>query len=251
MRTRPLLAAFLVYAAWMLATWFYEGRIETLLRPDAAADRAVYAFVANILIGTLGALSVLALILRTGAGDRATAGLAPWRRALASVAVGFAAGFSLYSLQGGPIDRPIVVVNAFAQVLVVSIAEVAVCWALVAGTIAAMFRTGISRMAVAAVVASLLFGVYHFAHSAPFNTLPMVALLTGVGLITSFFFLVSRDLYGTIVFHNWLGVFGVVQALSAQEKLDSLAQPQLPVLVMAGIALLALLAADGLLLRRA
>ena len=42
-----------LYAAWAAATWVLEGRIRTLLRPEAAFDRALYALVANLLIGTL------------------------------------------------------------------------------------------------------------------------------------------------------------------------------------------------------
>lgn len=36
-------------------------------------------------------------------------------------------------------------------------------------------------MIVAAIVASVLFGVYHFAHSPPFNTVDLVVLLTAIG----------------------------------------------------------------------
>jgi membrane protease YdiL (CAAX protease family) len=35
---------------------------------------------------------------------------------------------------------------------------------------------------VASIVASVLFGVYHFAHSAPFNEVRMVLFLAGIGL---------------------------------------------------------------------
>ena len=50
----------------------------------------------------------------------------------------------------------------------------------------------------------------------------MVALLTGVGFVTSAFFFLSRDIYATIVFHNFLGVFGVAQALAASGRLETL-----------------------------
>ena len=88
-----------------------------------------------------------------------------------------------------------------------------VCWALI-GAVTEAFLSARGRAVAlvgSAVAASVLFGLYHYAHSAPFNTLPMVALLTAVGLVTSAFFLVSRDIYATAVFHNFLGVFGVVR----------------------------------------
>ena len=34
-------------------------------------------------------------------------------------------------------------------------------------------------------------------------------------------FFLSRDIYATIVFHNFLGVFGVVQALAASGRLET------------------------------
>ena len=101
-----------------------------------------------------------------------------------------------------------------------------------------------------AVLASVLFGVYHYAHSAPFNTAQMVLLLSVVGLATSAFFFVSRDIAGTIVFHNFLGTFGVVQALSAANALSTLEQLQPPLIVTALITA-GFLAAGYLVLGRA
>ena len=47
------------FVLWTGVTWALEGRIETLLRPEAASDRAVYALVANLLVGVLGTILVL------------------------------------------------------------------------------------------------------------------------------------------------------------------------------------------------
>jgi hypothetical protein len=85
----------------------------------------------------------------------------------------------------------------------------------------------------AAIIASILFGVYHFAHSPPFNTARVVVLLSVVGLITSLFFFVSRDVYGTIAFHNFLGIFGVIGALESSGMLGSFEQLVIPLLAMA------------------
>ena len=40
-------AALVLFASWTLATWVLEGRIDTLLRPEAVVDRAIYAIVAK------------------------------------------------------------------------------------------------------------------------------------------------------------------------------------------------------------
>jgi len=59
-------------------------------------------------------------------------------------------------------------------------------------------RVSHPRLAViaAAIAASVAFGLYHFAHSPPFDTWRMVGLLTVVGFATGAFFFVSRDVRG-------------------------------------------------------
>jgi membrane protease YdiL (CAAX protease family) len=102
-----------------------------------------------------------------------------------------------------------------------------------------------------ALIASGLFGVYHLAHSPPFNTLDMVLLLTAVGLGTSVFFLKSRNVYGTIAFHTMLGLYGVTQSLvTTAEPLAAYESPRWPLLGMAAVAILLLIALDTRWLRR-
>jgi CAAX prenyl protease-like protein len=102
----------------------------------------------------------------------------------------------------------------------------------------------------AAIVSSVLFGVYHFAHSPPFNTVGFVVLLTVIGLVTSLFYFVSRDVYGTIAFHNFAGILGVVRALESSGTLGSYERPLLALLVTAVVAVGLLVAAHVLWLPR-
>jgi hypothetical protein len=115
---------------------------------------------------------------------------------------------------------------------------------------AAFPRRTLAATAVAALVASGLFGLYHFAHSPPFDTWPMVGLLSIVGLATGAFFFVSRDLLGTVLFHNFLGTFGVVQALAGAGAVATLEQWQPPLLFTAALTL-AVVAAGYALIGRA
>ena len=101
-------------------------------------------------------------------------------------------------------------------------------------------------MILAAVIASVFFGVYHFAHSPPFNTIPLVVILSAVGLVTSVFFFVSRDVYGTIAFHNFSGILGVIRALDTSGTLSVFERPIIPLLVMAVVAIALLIAAHVL-----
>jgi hypothetical protein len=154
------------------------------------------------------------------------------------------ATFAFYALRGAPSLDPMVILNAYAQVLVVTVAEVLVCWAVVGSVVESLLRDSRGRwvsVIVAAIIASVLFGVYHFAHSPPFNTVGLVVLLAVIGLVTSVFFFVSKDVYGTIAFHNFLGILGVIQALDASGNLASFERPVIPLLVMAVAAIAVLI----------
>jgi hypothetical protein len=98
-------------------------------------------------------------------------------------------------------------------VLVVSIAEVVVCWVLLGAVLRNALRPGVMFAGVAVVFAALAFGVYHFAHSPPFNTPAMVLLLSGVGVATGTFFFMGCDLYSTTVLHNAFAIRGVIQLI--------------------------------------
>jgi hypothetical protein len=247
---RSVIAALVFFATWAVATWFFEGRIGTLLRPDAVADRIVYALVVNLLLGVIGGIVLVATLLRHTPIAAQKWGFGPGKRTLASIGAGLLLGTAAYVLQGAPSLNPVVIGNAFAQVFVVSTAEVVVCWAVVGTAI----RTGLRRhgaifaTVVAAVTASALFGVYHYGHSAPFNTLPVVALLSIVGLVTSAFFFVARDVAGTVVFHNFLGTFGVIKALAEANALAPLEEVQ-PALIGTALLTAAVLAAGYRFLR--
>ena len=240
----PVARALALYAVWVAATYLLEGMPRTLLRPDATALRLAYALVANLGIGIAGSLWLLRCFAAEGTVSPRAAGFGGPGRAASAVAAGAALGFGFYLLQGPPSLDPVVVANGFAQTLVVTIAEILVCWAVAGAAIeAALRRRGTPLPALAAALAaSLLFGVYHFAHSPPFDSVRVVAMLTGIGLLTSAFFLVARDVYGTIVLHNCFGLFGVLDALRRAGRLESYTQWIPPLLATAAVALLLLVA---------
>lgn len=131
-------------------------------------------------------------------------------------------------------------VNGFTQVLPVSVAEVLVCWA-VPSLVAAVGRfpnPAVARLATV-VPGSVLFGLYHIAHSPPFNTRSMILFLTGVGVLTGLFFLVSGDLWATILFHNFLALHGVLSALERTPAVHS-SEIRVPLVVLGVMTLLVL-----------
>ena len=233
-----------LYLVWVLATYLLEGRIHTLLRPEAMGARLSYALIANVLVGIGGSALVIRSLSRAGTVSTEQAGFRGLGHVVIAVVVGVVLGFAFYALQGAPSWNPVVLINAYSQVLVGSIAEILVCWAVIGSVSQALLqdRGRWVSIILAALIASVFFGIYHFAHSPPFNTLPVVVFLSVVGLVTSLFFFVSRDVYGTIAFHNFLGILGVIRALETSGNLSVFERPIIPLLVMAMIATALLIA---------
>lgn len=236
-----------LFAGWTLATWALEGRIRTLLRPDALVDRLLYIGTANLMVGLLGA----AVLVRCARGAGAPKRDASPARVLVSVLTGAALGLALL-LAVGPPASPWAIVNGYAQVMTVTVAEVAVCWWALHHVLA-VWRPEHERLAAGATVAlgAASFGLYHFAHSPPFDTWSMVGGLTLMGLVTGAFFVASGDLYGAVALHNFAGTIGVLNALRDGGRLAGYEEPRVATLIAGALALAALVALDVLVARRA
>jgi hypothetical protein len=248
-----LVMAISVYGAWVVATYLLEGRLLTLLRPEAVHARVVYAVVANLIFGVVISAIILSRSIRMGWTDVWQIGLRSCRHTTASVTCASILGISAFLLQQPPTGHFIVALNGFAQVWVVSVAEILVCWSLLGVAVESSLKSATFRAArtgVAWVVAAFAFGVYHFAHSPPFNSARMVGFLVVVGLVTGAYYFLVRELYGTIVFHNFLALTGVVQALAESNRLDQFEQLQLPLILMAIVTTGLLVGVNLLLVRR-
>lgn len=233
--------ALAVYALWALATWWFEGRLGLLQRPDPVA-RGVYVLVANLLVGLGASTVLLRRALRTGAVQRFRLGLRGWTATLAGTGIALVVGFLLLLALRPATLQPVALLNGFAQVLPTTIAEVVVCWMVVGGlTWAVAERSGLGRvpaLVLAVVAADVTFGVYHFAHSAPFNTWQMSLFLMLPGLLTSAVFFGTRNVWAAVVIHNALGMKGVMDAAD----LTAFGRPLYPLLGLALLAVLALAA---------
>jgi hypothetical protein len=233
----------------MLVTYLLEARRGTFLQPDTTS-RFVYTVVANVLVGTIGAALVIRAVVRRAELPHVTTyGIVEPRRILVLVAVAAVVAGAFLIAQQLPTADPVILVNASAQVLVVSIAEVVVCWALFGTILRNVLGRGFVSAGIAVVSGALAFGVYHLAHSPPFNSPSMVLLLSGVGLATGLFFFLGGDLYSTIVLHNAFAIRGVTQALGESGALDRYASPQLPLIATAIAAVVVLVIADVVLIR--
>lgn len=238
------------YVAWTVLTWLFEGRIQTFLRPEAVIDRLIYTGLVNIAFGTIFALLVVREFVASAFTTRTNLGFRSSPRTIGAIIVGGAIGFGLYILQQPATSDPIVIMNVFAQVLPVSIAEVVVCYVVAGGSIAALLRNrGVNRpltSGIALVISTVLFGVYHFAHSPPFNTVEMVGVLTVVGIGTGVLYFVGGSFYGALVFHNFMALFGIVSSLADAGQLATYQQPLVPLSATALVALTILVGIERL-----
>jgi membrane protease YdiL (CAAX protease family) len=237
----------------MLFTYLLEGMLLTLQRPEAVVNRLLYTVITNMVIGTIIALYFVRYNHKVNNFDRKTFGFRSPRYSILAVTVGFVAGLILYIVQNPPTLNPIIIANAYAQVLVVTIAEIIVCWVIMGGITENLIKGRLGEIfsiIIAILVSSVLFGIYHFAHSPPFNTVNMVILLTFIGVITGIFYFIVRDIYGTIVFHNFLGIFGVISALKTTGNLTAYTTPIIPLFITASIAIVILVLMDYLLIHR-
>ncbi len=247
-----MLASISVYLVWVIATYFLEGRILTLLLPEAIFERTVYTLIANFLIGTVFSVWVLRSFLVSGVVNLKQLGFRSIRRTLVAIIIAGLIGFSFFIISNPPSLNPIVISNVYAQVITVSVAEIIVCWGVIGASFEAL--TSIKGRAISMLVgifaADFLFGIYHFAHSPPFNQIGTILFLMVIGLLTSLVYFIGRDIYATIVFHNFFGALGVMQALEKSGNLAIYNQPLFPILIMALLSVITLVGSDIFIARR-
>lgn len=236
-----------IYLLWTLATYLLEGRIELMHNPTPLT-RSIYVLLANGLLGIGAAMAAFHLWFRNQLINPARLGFRGLRRTLIASLLALLSGGGLFLLQGAPTLNPLVLLNGFTLVLPVSIAEVIVCWALIGGSFE---KWGQSKGKIAGIISGivasdLLFGVYHFAHSAPFNQWEMVLFLMIPGLLTSLVFFLGRDIYATIIFHNFMGMTGVMQ----NADLDRFNQPIVYLYLLLALMVAELLIADRVIIRK-
>jgi membrane protease YdiL (CAAX protease family) len=236
-----------VYLVWILATYLLEGRISLLQNPDPLG-RLIYAIVANIAIGTVVAIWLLKPSISSRFLTIRQLGFQSLKRILIAVTLAGIIGYVLFVVQRPTTLDPIVVLNIFAQTLPGSIAEVVVCWAAIGVTFESVARSKgrIVSIIFGAAIATILFGVYHFAHSSPFNEPEIVLFLLYPGILTSLVYFIGRDIYATIIFHNFQALFGVMMSVN----IVSFTQPLYPILILAAVSMFVLAISDRILIRK-
>jgi hypothetical protein len=243
-----LLCSLILYLAWTLSTYLLEGRVN-LLQAPTIAGRYLYVLAANVVIGTIIALWFLRSRLTSRIWTAEQAGFQSFRQTLITILIALVLGFIDLLLTRLNHLPWLVILNGYVQVLPTSIAEILVCWVLVGHSFESLLKPHKRWLAllVGIITATLFFSAYHLGHSAPFNQLPLMLILLMPGLVTSLFYLITREIYATILFHNFQGIIGVIGNLKNQELLN---RPLYPLYFLMILSIIILIAADIGLIRR-
>ena len=245
-----LAVALALYIVWVAATWILEGRI-LLYQNVTPLGRLTYVSIANIAIGTVLAILAIRYLVKAEFVSPKQLGFTNSRRkdivAIIAASIG---GFLLFALQNPRTMEPLVVFNVFMQALPVSIAEVIVCWTLIGSSFESLAknRRSIASILVGAVAASVLFAVYHYAHSPPFNQTGMVLFLLVPSIATAVTYYITRNVYAAIIVQNFMALYGV---LGAMPSLQPYQQPMLPAFGIAAASIAALIISFSVILRKA
>lgn len=248
--TKIIITAVAIYLGWMLATYLLEGRVHLLQKPNPLA-RLTYAVIANMIIGTVIAIWLLGpSILQRFVTIPQLGFQSPLKRVITAVIIAGLIGFALFVIQKPASLNAIVILNVFSQTLPGSIAEVVICWAVVGTAFESIFfrqkPKKIISIIVGAAVSTILFGIYHFAHSPPFNQPNMVLFIMYPGVLTSIVYFIGRDIYAAVVFHNFQALLGVMNNV----KIESLLHFAYPVIIIAIASIAILVISDLLVVRK-
>ena len=244
-----------IYIIWVAATYILEGRIHLFQKVDPIG-RMTYVVIANIAIGTVLSAIAIRYLLKAHLVKPEQLGLSKSRlRTAAIIASAAAGGLALFMLQNPRTLEPIVVFNAFMQVLPVSIAEVMVCWALIGSSFESLAKNNnnntkgriVSSVLVGAIAASVLFGVYHYAHSPPFNQTSIVLFLMLPSIATAVTYFLGRDIYAAVIVQNFMGVVGVMAGLP---NLEEYRQPMVPIYALSAVSVAALVIPVSVMLKK-
>jgi hypothetical protein len=243
-----VIIAILIYLAWISTTYLLEGRVNLLQKNDPLG-RLEYIVIANIAIGIVIPLIVLRFAIMAGMLSAKQIGFRSMINTAILTAIAGIVGLILFLVQGPASLNPIAIINVFLQTLPTSIAEVIVCWVFVGTSIELLANDRFGKkiaLMLGLAVSVILFGLYHFAHSEPFNQPQIVVFLMLPGVLTGIVYFFGRNLYAAMVFHNFQALFGVLAAAPLSQML----QIQPPVILLASVSILSLIIMDRFVIHR-
>jgi membrane protease YdiL (CAAX protease family) len=205
----PLIAALLA-AALLFAVNFAANHLWPL-----PGGRYGYALFVILLTGTVVPCVVLTALARRSAIDLRRWGYSLAPVELLKIALGLALGVAIGAFPVGAAVRaePAHAVLLFVWLIGASLMEVLVFCGIVHNVVATIATRRLPRWAatlLAAAIASLAFGFYHFSHAPPWNTLSTALTLTVVWLAVSAIFVATRSLWAASAFNTVMATVGFI-----------------------------------------
>jgi membrane protease YdiL (CAAX protease family) len=177
--------------------------------------RLAYTLTVVLLIGTVLPCAALLALARRGVTDLRRWGYSFRLSDLAKITVALALAGVIAAFQVGDavLADPTHAARLFVWLIGASLAEVLVFCGIVHNVAAAMLEHRLPRWSatlLAAVIASLAFGFYHFSHAPPWNTLSTAWTLTVVWLAVSAIFVCTRSLWAAAAFNTVMATTGFI-----------------------------------------
>jgi hypothetical protein len=195
-----LVIPFLVYIAWLMETFLFEGKLS-LFRTFDPLPFILYTFVGCILIGTIVPVFLIQRSFLSRSVNMFQIGFRlPWRTLVICTLTAIACIFTLMFFGPSDISRP-VLFALFLLCLPTGIASVMVCWVLVGTHLQALVRAGGMLVAIPTGVAvtSILFGLTSLAHTPAAGVQDPLVPMILLGMVTALSFFALRDVYASVM----------------------------------------------------
>jgi len=195
---RLLVLPLLVYAAWLIELFLFNGRISLFVTIDPVMY-VLYTLVGCILIGTIVPVILIQRSFRTGSVNLFQIGFRSLRRTFAICTVTLIICFFLlliccpagYSRQD--------LFKLCLLCLPTAIASVMICWVLLGTHLQALVRSGgvLAAVPVGVVITSLLFGLTTLVQTPAAGLREPLVPAILLGMVVALFFFAVRDVFAT------------------------------------------------------
>lgn len=204
--TRLLLVPLIVYLAWALEVFLFEGRAALFLHPDPAGV-LLYTCMACILVGLIIPVLLLRHTFLAGAVNMHQLGFRSLRRTTIMAVLTLVIIWTAVVLQNPFGSDRITFIAAFLLLLPTGIASVMVCWVLVGTHVQALVRNRGTLVSILSgtIVTGILFGLAAQSLQPGGDAGSFIRLLSA-GILSALFFFAVRDV--------WAASFAVTGILS-------------------------------------
>jgi hypothetical protein len=197
---RLLVIPLLVYIAWLIEIFLFEGNISLFRTLDPVAV-ILYTLVGCILIGTVVPVILIRRSFLSGAVNMYQIGFRSLRRTVVICTVTVIACYITVMLCSPAGISRLALAELFLLYLPTGIASVMICWVLTGTHLQALLRPGgvLASITTGVVVTSILFGITAVVHTPAAGLQAPLVLAILLGMVTALVFFAARDVYAAVI----------------------------------------------------